>query len=188
VLARVVVVHLVVVPGRHPGESGVGGLEQRVTLVEGVADPVVVDRLDLRRGVLPARHGEGAVVAGSVLVLVDVVAEEEDNVQVLLRHVAIGGVMAGQPVLARREGKPEPVQRGAHRRRRLRPSDRAELAAGEEAIEVLAPRLQPPDIDADAVAQLRGRTGRAGLDDRAEPLVGADLPQDLDRPLPSIPP
>ncbi len=92
----VVVLRLVVVPGDDEGVRGVRGHQVRVGLEQGVAQPVVLQRH--RLAVVVGREravGVVAVVAGGVDgVLVQVVAQVEDDVHVVLGKVAVGGVVA----------------------------------------------------------------------------------------------
>ena len=96
--AGVVVLDLVVVPGGDERVAGVGGLEVGVGLVLGVPEPVVGAGRPARR-----RRGGGAGCAGRVLV--DVVAQVQDQVEVLLGQVPVGGVVALLEVLAGDEGQ-----------------------------------------------------------------------------------
>lgn len=86
-LGGVVVLDLVIVPGDDPGEGGVGGAQVRVAAVEGVAVAIAGQARRLARVVA------ADVAAGSdVLVrpiLVDVVAEVDDEVEVLGGHVPV---------------------------------------------------------------------------------------------------
>lgn len=159
---RVVVVHLVVVPGHHPREVRMRGLEVPVDPVLGVPDPVLVER----------HRGTG--------VLVDVVPEVHDEVELLLGHVAIRGVVPAVEGLTGREREAHRADGGAGRRRGPRPSHRADLPARLEAIEVPASRPQARDLDVDRVRQLRPRDGHAPPDDPPEALVVGDLPAHRD--------
>lgn len=173
----VVVFDLVVVPGRDPGEGGVGGLEIGIGFVEGVAEPVVGKGLCLAAEVGAAADG---VFGADAFVLVDVVAEEEDEVEVVLDQVAVGRVVAGLIVLAGGEGKAEAVERGIGRWGGFGAADGADLGAGDEAVVVLATGFEPLDVDVDAVAEFRCGNGGAVLDDGAEGLVAGDFPLDFD--------
>ena len=132
-----------VVPDQQPRRGRVRGLQRRVALVGGVAGAVLVERLHLAafqpaHRVLPRR------------VLVDVVAEEHDEVELLVGDVAPGGVVADVVALAARD-------REAQRRRRVggrrgaRAADRALLAEGAEAIPVPAAGVEAGRLGVDAV-------------------------------------
>ena len=73
-VVRVVVVDLVIVPGHDPGERGVRRLQIRIGPVLRVAVAVVLERHDLRPGVIPHLRFVAAV-------LVDVVAEVKHEVE-----------------------------------------------------------------------------------------------------------
>src|SRR5690606_27311414 len=104
--AGVVVLDLVVVPGQRPGAAQMGGLEVGVGLVLGVAEAVLVEGLG--RVVEVVAHG----ALGGEAVLVDVVAEEDDEVDVGLGgEVAVAGVVAVAPLLTRADGDDEAVGR-----------------------------------------------------------------------------
>ena len=104
-VAGAVVFELVIVPGDEPGKGGVGGLEVRVGFVLGVAVAIVVERGELGADVLA-----NAALAGRAFI--DVVAEVDDQVEVLLGHVLVGGEEAGFVVLAGGEGEAESRRAG----------------------------------------------------------------------------
>src|SRR5690606_36320058 len=93
------------------------------------AAPVVFECGDLRAGVLPNR----ALVDPA---LVDVVAEEDHQVQIVLCEVAMRRVVSGLVVLARCESQLEPVRLRVYRGGRSRPADRTDLAARDEPVPV----------------------------------------------------
>ena len=97
--ARVVVVDLVVVPGDHPREEPVRLLEVRVGLVEGVLEAVALEGEALRR----ERRGDVGVshAARADPVLVDVVAEVDDEVDVLLGHLPVRRCRTRRPTSGR---------------------------------------------------------------------------------------
>jgi hypothetical protein len=176
-LVGVVVLHLVVVPRHDPRCGGVGGLQLGVGLVGGEPLPVVGqgDRF------APLGEADVAPVAHQRFVrgvLVDVVPDEQDEVGRLPGDLAVGGEVAVLVVGARGERKPQRVDGGADRRRRLRPADRAQVAAGLEPVEVLPPWLQAGHVDVDAVDEVRVGDRLPGLDDRAELVVVGHLPAD----------
>ncbi len=113
-----VVGRLVVVPRADERDGAVQGLQVRVGLVERVPTAVVRERHDLVRRVGLAHddvllaHG---VLAGAVLV--DVVAEVQDDVDLLLREVAVGAEVAGLVVGAGHDAEAHPRGCGVRRRR-----------------------------------------------------------------------
>src|SRR5207247_10960021 len=92
--ARVVVLHLMVVPGDDPRERGVRRLEIRVGLVLRV--PVAV----VRQAEAPPALGVLANDVAASVPLVDVITEEEDRVQILACEVGVRRVVALRVVLA----------------------------------------------------------------------------------------
>ena len=146
--------------------------------VEGVADPVLLQLRRLGAELCGHRHVPRPA-GGSDPVLVDVVAEVHDDVEVLLGEPAIGGVVAGLPVLARGEGERERTQRCARCRCRLGSTDGAHVVAGAEPIEVLAPRLESVHLDVHGMSELPWRDGGPGRHDARHRLVRGDLPVDL---------
>jgi hypothetical protein len=170
----VVVLHLMIVPGDEPRAGRMGRLEERVGLVEGVADPEAGERV-----------GRPAVVAADLhlacRVFVDVVAEMEDEIEVCVGHRPVGGVEPLLPVLARSDGKGEELRARAGRWRRSCPPDRAGGLAGMEAVEVPPRWLKPCHLDMDTVSPIRGGGDGAAADPLRERLVGGDLPRHLDR-------
>ena len=147
-----------------------GGLQVAIGLVLRIPDPVVLERLDLDRRVL-------ADVAIATAVLVDVVARVGNQVEALLGHVLERAVIAGFVALAPRHSKRERLDR-VLRGGGARAAHRAHGVAGHEAIEVVAPRLEPGGIHVHAVAQLRGGGGAALLDHPAEGVVVGQFPAD----------
>ena len=176
--SRVVVVHLVVVPRDDPRHQRVGGLQQRVGLVDRVPLAVLLDRLALEGLAGRARPRVRGATSG---ILVDVVAEEHERVEVALLHeVAVGGVVAVLPVLAGGEREAEPLgcragrgERAGARRRRRETSDA-------EPVVVLGVGLESGDVDVHRVAERGHGGGRSGGDDVGELGVGRHLPLDVD--------
>jgi hypothetical protein len=107
----VVVLGLVVVPGDDERVHGVRGPQVRVAAVEGVAQPVV-----LQRHRLPVEEGGQdpvGVLTGATggvdRVLVEVVAEVEDHVDVLAREMPVRGEV---PLVVRLAGHGGEGERG----------------------------------------------------------------------------
>jgi hypothetical protein len=107
----VVVGDLVVVPGHDPGMRRVRGLQVGVGLVEGVPQPVV-----LQRHGLPVedvgQHPVGVLALaarGVDGVLVEIVTEMEDDIDVLLGEMTVGGEV---PVVVRLAGDGGEGERG----------------------------------------------------------------------------
>jgi hypothetical protein len=170
-IVRVVVGDLVIVPRDDPRVRGVGRLQIRVGLVERIAQAIVVERHRLGPAVLAhAREARR--------VLVDVVAEKDDQVEVVAEHPPVGAEVAELPVLARGEGHAQAVERRVRRRGRARPADGAHLTARAKAIPVPARGLEAVDLDVHGVRPVRRGRRRAALDDVAHALVGRDLPLD----------
>ena len=121
--------------------GGVHRLQVGVGLVEPVLLPVLGQGLDVAvvidaGGVLPRPIG--------VVGLVDVVAEADDEVDVLLRHRTLGVEEAGLVLLAGIEGDPQRLLRVGRRPGAETAHGRMGVL-GEEAVEVLASGLQPAD-------------------------------------------
>ncbi len=173
-VACIVVRHLVVVPGAEPGCAGVHGLQVRVALVQGVALAVVVQGLAGAAGVLALGL---AVLARAVLI--DVVAQEEHQVQLLLGHVAPGGVEAVVIALAGGDGEAQ-GGRCVGCRRGARAPDDAALAQGTEAIPVPAIGLQAAGLGMHGMGAVRARGFHAAGGNALEALVLGKLPANLD--------
>ena len=181
----VVVGHLVVVPGHQPRFGGVGGLQVGVGAVVAVAAAVVGQRDDLVRRLVVA---DGAALPGvfAARVLVDVVADAHDHVDVgVVRHVAVGGEVAGFPVGAGGQGDAELVGRGSRGRGGAGAADRGDLA-GEfalgdgEAVAVPGVGGQAGRVELDGVVCGGVGDGLARQDDGAEGIVRGHLAQELD--------
>ena len=82
------------------GKAAWAACRHRVGLVLGVAVAIVVERVELGADVL----ADVAVAAGA---FIDVVAEVDDEVEVVLGHVVVGGEQAAFVVLAGGEGEAE---------------------------------------------------------------------------------
>ena len=176
---RVVVRHLVVVPHHDEREGGVGRLQVGVELVERVSQPVrvKVDRLGVER--------RGHVNAfGSVRpadeVLVRVVAEVEDEVEVVLDHVAVRRVVAAREVLAGGDGERELTRPLVAPRRGAEVTDRALLGASVELVEVVGTGAQTLHLDVHGVGQLRCRRRRALRHHPSHGVVAGDPPAHRD--------
>jgi hypothetical protein len=169
----VVVGDLVVVPGHQPRARRVGGLQVGVRLVERVPDAIVIQRV---------RFG-GAVLADVIAPprgLVDVVAEEDDQVEVLGQHPVIGPVVTLLVLLAGGEREAQPLDGGAGGRGGPGAPDGTGLAAGPEPVPVPASRLQALDFHVNRVGPPGRGRHRALLDDLAHALVAGHLPVDAD--------
>ena len=150
-----------------------------VELVLGVASTIVVKAVDLATDMLArvfhraARTGVGAVATA----LIDVVAVAVDEVEVLLRRLAVGGVKALLIGLAAQHAEARLCGRGTGGRRGLGPPAGGPFAAGTEAVEILAGGLQPLDLDMDRMGQFGAGHGLAGANHGfAETARGRDLP------------
>ena len=123
------------------GAEACAALEVRVRLVLRVAVAVVDDACRsprpwcwrTTRGVAPA---VGAP-------FVDVVAGVEDEVELLGGDAPVRGEVAGLVVAAAADREAQAIDRGPGRRRGLGAADRADLAAGVEAIEYSRPGCEP---------------------------------------------
>jgi competence protein ComEC len=174
VIVGVVVLDLVVVPGDDERERRVDRLQIGVGAIEGVALAVALEG----HGLGPDDLADGVLLGR---VLVDVVAEMDDDVDILLRHVPVGREVPVLPVLAGREREPDAVDVGGRGGRGAGPPDGALPRAGAEAVPVRPRRAQPVDLDVDGVgAQRRRVDGVAGADLR-EALVFGQLVDDADR-------
>jgi hypothetical protein len=179
-IAGVVVVDLVVVPRHDEREAGVRPLQVAVGLVERVAQPELVERdgfVGVLRRQLDAPDAAGRRVDA---VLVRVVAEEDDQVEVLLGHVGVGVVEALLALLARGVRERHPVEAVVGRGGRARPGERRGPVAGREPVPVLAAGLQAAHVDVHGVRQVGRRDGAAAPDHPAHALVAGHLPAELE--------
>jgi hypothetical protein len=160
-MVGVVVVDLVVVPGDDPRRDG-------------------VERDQLAADVLADVAAGGLVVGTGVLV--DVVAQVEDDVRMLLGHPPVRGEPAVLVLRARRDRERD-RRRGAAGRCRAGAADGGQLAERLEALPVPGVRVQSANVDVDGVRL--GPDGRRGAaaDRAAEVLGGGDLPPHADRPV-----
>ncbi len=156
------------------------GLQIGVGPVLGVALPIARQRLGLRAGVVAdVATGDDVAVGG---VLVDVVAQVQDQLRLLFGEAPVGGEVPVLVLRARREAHRQRAH-GARGRARAGPAHRGQLAARAEPVEVLAARGQPGQFDVHAVTEV-GTGGLGAAPDHAtEPLVLGDLPADVGTPV-----
>lgn len=180
-LSRVVVLGLVVVPGDDEGVRGVGGAQIGVGLVEAVPQPVVLqrDRLPVVVGGEPAVGVVAGAAGGVDGVLVEVVAEVEDDVDVLLGEVLVRGEVAVVVRLAGDGGQAQRAVAGAAGGRGAGPADGAGPRSGAEAVVEDAVGVEALDLDVDAVVELRVGGDRSAPHDAGEALVTGELPAHL---------
>ena len=172
--AGVVVLHLMVVPGHDPGAGAVRGLQVGIGAVERVAVAVVGQRRGHRQRV--GARQRMARRLGRHGVFVDVVAQEQHGVQVFVHHVAVGGVVAVLPALARGEGQAHALRQRLGRRGGAGARHGRGRVAVHEAVEVPAVRLQAGHLDMHGMAQRRQRRGLALAHDAAKAFVLGDFP------------
>ena len=149
-----------------------------------MAPAIVAERLDLRADVVADVAAKDDV--GVRGVLVEVVAQVQHEVRLILGQAGVRGEEAVLVLRARGEAHGQWAQ-GIRRRRRAGAPGRRELALSPEPVDVLPARLQPGELDVHAVPQLRARALRPAPHDLPEPLVGGDLPLDIGAPLAHAP-
>ena len=169
--AGIVVVDLVVIPRHQPRHRGVQALQVGVGLVLRVPVAVLRQRRHLVPDVLPDTIGPSPA-------LVEVVAQEQHEVDVLGQRVPVRPEIADLEVLARRERVAQLPRIRCGGRSGARPACRALPVPGPETVEVPPSWLQPADVDVRAVRSLRHRIHAPPPCDPAKPLIGRDLPVD----------
>src|SRR5690349_6852195 len=129
-------------PGDDPWPGDVSSAEVLVRLVLRVTKPVIVETHAERRVMyahaIPARRA-----------LIDVIAEVDDEIGILERHVLVRGVEPLLVMLAGREEQPQ-RRRGARRRQRAEPAGLARRVSGMKAIEIPAVGLEAAHVYVDA--------------------------------------
>jgi pyruvate/2-oxoglutarate dehydrogenase complex dihydrolipoamide acyltransferase (E2) component len=101
----------------------------------------------------------------------------DGQIQVLCRHVLVGGEVPVGEVLARGEREGQAARPCPRRRRGPGPADRADLAADAESVEVDPLGPQAADFGVHRVSQFRRRPLDPGADDATEALVLGNLPE-----------
>ena len=155
-----------------------GCLQERVAAIQGVALAILLEGLAVE--CLP---GEPAtrVLQLARGVLVDVVAEEDERVDSpLLDEVAVGRVVPVLPVLAGREGEPEPLRGRACRCEGPGPPNGARPATGRESVVVDGVGFEPVDVGMYRMAERRLSRGDPRRNDLLQVRVEADHPGHLD--------
>ena len=171
--ARVVVLHLVVIPCDDPWERGMRRLKILVGLVLRVAIAVVGE------AEAPAPL---AVVTDDVPTrrpLVDVVAEKKDGVEILARQVRVRRVVALHVVLAGGEGETERLRGSARGRGGAGAADGTLDAGGTEAVPVDAVRFERAHLDVHGVRELGERAGSARAHHVLHGIVARHCPLDI---------
>src|SRR5262249_13033110 len=147
-----------------------------------VAVSIVDERVDFLTVVLTDAIAASAVRAA----FVDVVAGVKHEVEMLVSDPSKRGEVSTFVVIAAADGKPQAIDRGAGGRRGsgspglAGPRGLTDLVAGSKPVPVIASRLEPADLDVDAVAQFRPRERRASLRDHLKARVARNLPVHLD--------
>ena len=150
------------------------GLQVGIEAIQGVAQTVLIQRHGL--GAHIEGHDLGSLGGFADVALVDVIAQVQHEIEVLLRHVAIGCVVSIGPILAGHKGESQLLGASTWRRSRLGASHGAENAAALELVPVVSSRLQPGNFDVNRVAPIGARRDFALLHDLLHALVRGDLP------------
>ena len=143
-VVRPVVVHLVVIPHHQPRRDRVRGLQVGVGLVLRVP-LAVAGQADGLRAFVVARVAAADHVA-VLLVLVQVVAQVQHQVRVVLRQPRVGGEVAVLVLRAAGERHGQRRRRLVQRRAGQGAAHRADVLAGAEPVEVFAPRAQAAQL------------------------------------------
>ncbi len=177
-LRHPVVVDLMVVIGAEPRVRGAGGLQVRVHRLLRVADAIVAQRIGFAANIVAHRLDRAVegVEHRARAIFVDIVAIVEDEVELLLCDMAVGGVVARLEMLAADRGEAHLVDFRAHRRQRAGEAGQALLAGAFEAIPVKPAWLEPRHLD-------MHRMGEFGVG-RFLPLSGDGLESVILRHLP----
>src|SRR5690625_3662318 len=154
-----------------------GSLQVRVHLVDGVAEPVLV------QGHRFTVHHIGAGTASNPTLrldmgLIDVVADKEHKVVISLCDVAMGQIEAVIPLLTGRNREPDRVRALHPAGCRASSAGGADLRTDTEPIEVVSPRTQALYVHMHAVGVLGPRLRFPAANDPAYPLVPGHLPLD----------
>ncbi len=173
-VARVVVLHLVVVPGGDHRELRVqvaqrlvGAVERVLLAVVGERDRLAHDRRVVAVGPADLVVAHARLALGVVALAVDVVAEADDEVEVLALEQLVGVVVAVRVVGAGEEAEAHGLVR-VGRQRGLEAADRRVRGLGLEAVVVALVRVQALDPGLHRVALGVAGGDRARGDDAAE--------------------
>jgi hypothetical protein len=164
-----------IIPGQHERHRRMGRLQIWVGAIQGMAQPVAGQ---IRRGRPDVPSGLALGRGG----LIQVIAQMQHQVQVLVGEVLVGAVVAVLKVLAGHHGQGQPPGRRPGGGQGPGPADRAELPAGPEPVPPGAGRFQPLDLDVHGVGLGGLGEDGAAAHDPPEAWVGGDLPVDRHRP------
>ena len=165
---RVIVVHFMIVPGHRPGGRGVGGLQVGVRAIGLVTRAIVRQGPDFRPLVAPHQ----ILSPGT---FVDVVAQMDDEVELLVGHVPIGGVKAMLVLLAGGEGEAETADIGGAGGGSARAAHGAGNATDAPAIEIFRAGPQAAHIGVGGMAEFRRRGHAAAPLNARKSGIGGDF-------------
>ena len=180
-----VVGDLVVVEDRDPRVPGVGGLQIGVSLVQGVPQPVSaqVGRLGGRHAIAHAGQAGRSVAVRAVAVLVDVVADVQDQVEVLASSdAAVGTEVATGVVAAGDQRQPQGMDDALLVRRGLGAAGGTELSERLEAVPVSGVGPEVVDVHLDGVVAPGIGPHAPASDDVPKARVRGDDPPHQQRP------
>jgi hypothetical protein len=167
-VVRVVVDHLMVVPGHEPGVGRVASLQVWIALVVRMAGAVGIER-----------EGHAAFVGADfvlfVAAFVDVITHKEHQVQVLRGHVAVRREVALFVMLARRQAQTQAAHGLIQSRAGAGAAHRADGVATDKAKPIMTPRLQPIGQHMQAVAPAGAGVQAPLAQGLAQGLVGKQL-------------
>lgn len=169
----VIVLYLVVVPGRHAGTAGMQRLQVRVGAVEGVAVAVASQIQALAAAV---RAYDLVRRCAVVAVLVDVIAQEEHQVRLLRGEVAVRAEIPQLPVRAGDKAEPRRVRHLMRCRQATRATDLAARAQCLKAVPVRAIGRQTGQLHVHRMAPGGAGNGLALAHDGAHLRVAGHLP------------
>jgi hypothetical protein len=163
-----------IVPGHDPRAAGVHAPQVLVVPVLAVAEAVV---RQARAGLVSDVPADPAFVRCA---LVNIVAQVEDKVQVVLGHVLIGSEESLFVVLTRGECEAQSLGHGPRRRHRARATDATGCVAATESIPVPVIRLQVLHQHVDRMSQVGLGDHRALVDDMLHLVVAGHFPVHID--------
>lgn len=182
IVAHIVVFDLVVVPGHEPGAVGMHGLQIRIALVQRIAVAVILQCCGMHKRLQPRemaafllgrRCGRG--------IFVDVIAEKDHQVGIVLAGMAPGGVVAMFPALAGGIDQAQLRHRSTGSRRSAGAAGGTGLALAVKAVVVPAAGLQALGQHMHAVSAVWAGHGLAPAQDLAELRIMGQLPVHLHR-------
>lgn len=169
-LIRIIVLHLMVVPGHETRNSRVQTLQVGIESILRITVAITVQRVGLNTVTMEADRW-----AAGLNEFVNVIAKENDKIGLLIDQMAIGREVSGFVVRAGNERKSELIERLTRRRCGHGAADTALRIATGESIPIRTIRCEALNLKVDRMGVAGFGEGGSASDNAAHCVVGRDL-------------